>query len=142
MDVCDSTFPNTTTFKSLPQAFHKPQACTCLQRFAEWSSAAWGRIRCPLAHLIPVRSTRGCAALPGRGKSQPGAGSFSWTHHWPPLSCPSACPTSQPVPAASYGPPGAAAPVQQLWGCSHLLPTQHWMLNLTCSLCRRKASRE
>lgn len=33
VDVCDSTFSNTTTFKSLPQALHKAQGCTWLPSF-------------------------------------------------------------------------------------------------------------
>lgn len=33
VDVCDSTFSNTTTFKSLPQALHKAQGCAWLLSF-------------------------------------------------------------------------------------------------------------
>lgn len=33
VDVCDSTFSNTTTFKSLPRALHKAQGCTYLPSF-------------------------------------------------------------------------------------------------------------
>lgn len=33
VDVCDSTFSNTTTFESLPQALHKAQGCTWLPSF-------------------------------------------------------------------------------------------------------------
>lgn len=33
VDVCDSTFSNTTTFKSLPRALHKAQGCTYLSSF-------------------------------------------------------------------------------------------------------------
>lgn len=71
MDVCDSTFSNTTTFKSLPQAFHKTQACTCLTCSLKLSSAAQGE------GILPTRPSD----LQGRKPQQ--------THHaaqqWDPV---------------------------------------------------------
>lgn len=74
VDVCDSTFSNTTTFKSLPQALDKAQGCTWLPSF-----------------YLTI---------------------LNLSHH---LQC-----------AGVYL--GLVPPTQHLQGCSHLLYSQHWMV--------------
>lgn len=74
VDVCDNTFSNTTTFKSLPQALHKAQGCTWLPSFYLTILNLSHHLQCAGVHL------------------------------------------------------GLVPPTQHLQGCSHLLYSQHWMV--------------
>jgi len=146
VDVCDSTFSNATTFTSLPQAFHKTQACMCLNCSLKLSSAAQGEDALPARLSKPwgqkPRQTLCCpaagpAALVLPEDSQPGTGNVSWMGHQ--------LPSFHQAPILGLGHHlqragvhlGLVPPIQRLWGCS-----QPALDGLTCSRGRRKASRK
>lgn len=67
VDVCDSTFSNTTTFKSLPRALHKAQGCTLLPSFLNLSilnlSNHLQRAGVHLGLVPPTQHFQGCSHL-------------------------------------------------------------------------------
>lgn len=147
MDVCDSTFSNMTTFKSLPQAFSKTQACTCLNCSLKPSSAAWAedilptrlsdpRAGNPSRHSYPAA---GPSALVLHGDSHPGTGNFCWMGHWMSLFHLSICPRSQPPPTTSWGPCGAVPRYPAVMGLFPFAFPQA-LHGLTHTSGRRKAS--
>lgn len=133
MDVCDGTFSNTTTFKSLPQAFHKTQACMCLNCSLKLSSAARGE------DILPTHPSY----LQGRNPQQWDLVLWCFTardwklllmHHWLPLFHPRVLPRSQSPSTMFWGPPYPAV--------TGLFPfaLQPALDGLTCSSGSRKAS--
>lgn len=124
MDVCDSTFSNTTTFKSLPQTFHKTQPRMCLKLLfkAELSCSGKGSLAHSSELETPADSPRCQAAGPGalvlHRDSQPGTGHFCWMSHWPPSFHPRVRPRSWPPPTTCWGPPGAGSLLSSSYGAA------------------------
>lgn len=138
MDVCDSTFSNTTTSKSLPQTFHKTQACMCLNCSLEPSSAAWGE------DILPTRPSDLRGWKPQQThhtaqqqdlvlwcstgtRSQGLDTSAGWVTGHPRSTQVSVLGLSHHLQHTGLH-LGLVPPIQQLWGCSHLLYNQHWMV--------------